>query len=146
MKAQYETVLAESEQKVKLTHSLQEELEKFDTDYNEFESWLRVSEQELENLEAGASDFSGIMAKLKRQKSFSEDVISHKGDLRYITISGQRVLDAARSCSKREGVKVDKDGLDTSVTYTEVQNKLDSASDRFKSLYTKVSFIYHQLS
>ncbi|XP_019352463.1 dystonin isoform X11 [Alligator mississippiensis] len=145
LKAQYETVLAESEQKVKLTHSLQEELEKFDTDYNEFESWLRVSEQELENLEAGASDFSGIMAKLKRQKSFSEDVISHKGDLRYITISGQRVLDAARSCSKREGVKVDKDGLDTSVTYTEVQNKLDSASDRFKSLYTKCNILGNNL-
>ncbi|XP_019376075.1 PREDICTED: dystonin isoform X9 [Gavialis gangeticus] len=145
LKAQYETALAESEQKVKLTHSLQEELEKFDTDYNEFENWLQVSEQELENLEAGASDFSGIMDKLKRQKSFSEDVISHKGDLRYITISGQRVLDAARSCSKREGVKVDKDGLDTSVTYTEVQNKLDSASDRFKSLYTKCNILGNNL-
>ncbi|XP_019393121.1 PREDICTED: dystonin isoform X12 [Crocodylus porosus] len=145
LKAQYETALAESEQKMKLTHSLQEELEKFDTDYNEFENWLRVSEQELENLEAGASDFSGIMDKLKRQKSFSEDVISHKGDLRYITISGQRVLDAARSCSKREGVKVDRDGLDTSVTYTEVQNKLDSASDRFKSLYTKCNILGNNL-
>uniref|UniRef100_A0A8B9E268 Dystonin n=1 Tax=Anser cygnoides TaxID=8845 RepID=A0A8B9E268_ANSCY len=139
LKAQYETALAESERKMKMTHSLREELEKFDTDYSEFETWLQQAEQELDNLEAGASDFSGIMVKLKRQKSFSEDVISHKGDLRYITISGQRVLDAARSCSKRDGVKVDKDGIDTSATYAEVQNKLDSASDRFKSLYTKVS-------
>lgn len=142
LKAQYETALAESERKMKLTRSLREELEKFDADYSEFETWLQQAEQELDNLEAGASDFSGIMVKLKRQKSFSEDVISHKGDLRYITISGQRVLDAARSCSKRDGVKVDKDGIDTSATYTEVQNKLDSASDRFKSLYTKVRFIY----
>uniref|UniRef100_A0A8B9E5S0 Dystonin n=1 Tax=Anser cygnoides TaxID=8845 RepID=A0A8B9E5S0_ANSCY len=109
LKAQYETALAESERKMKMTHSLREELEKFDTDYSEFETWLQQAEQELDNLEAGASDFSGIMVKLKRQKSFSEDVISHKGDLRYITISGQRVLDAARSCSKRDGVKVDKD-------------------------------------
>uniref|UniRef100_A0A8C3RJ75 Dystonin n=1 Tax=Cyanoderma ruficeps TaxID=181631 RepID=A0A8C3RJ75_9PASS len=137
LKAQYETALAESERKMKLTHSLREELEKFDADYSEFETWLQQAEQELDNLEAGASDFSGIMVKLKRQKSFSEDVISHKGDLRYITISGQRVLDAARSCSKRDGVKVDKDGIDTSATYAEVQNKLDKASDRFKSLYTK---------
>uniref|UniRef100_A0A8C3RHT7 Dystonin n=1 Tax=Cyanoderma ruficeps TaxID=181631 RepID=A0A8C3RHT7_9PASS len=105
LKAQYETALAESERKMKLTHSLREELEKFDADYSEFETWLQQAEQELDNLEAGASDFSGIMVKLKRQKSFSEDVISHKGDLRYITISGQRVLDAARSCSKRDGVK-----------------------------------------
>ncbi|NXN52662.1 DYST protein, partial [Rynchops niger] len=145
LKAQYETALAESERKMKLTHSLREELEKFDADYSEFETWLQQAEQELDNLEAGASDFSGIMVKLKRQKSFSEDVISHKGDLRYITISGQRVLDAARSCSKRDGVKVDKDGIDTSTTYTEVQNKLDSASDRFKSLYTKCSILGNNL-
>ncbi|XP_059691827.1 dystonin isoform X5 [Gavia stellata] len=145
LKAQYETALAESERKMKLTHSLREELEKFDADYSEFETWLQQAEQELDNLEAGASDFSGIMVKLKRQKSFSEDVISHKGDLRYITISGQRVLDAARSCSKRDGVKVDKDGIDTSATYAEVQNKLDSASDRFKSLYTKCSVLGNNL-
>ncbi|NXF35012.1 DYST protein, partial [Nyctibius bracteatus] len=145
LKAQYETALAESERKMKLTHSLREELEKFDADYSEFETWLQEAEQELDNLEAGASDFSGIMVKLKRQKSFSEDVISHKGDLRYITISGQRVLDAARSCSKRDGVKVDKDGIDTSATYTEVQNKLDSASHRFKSLYTKCSILGNNL-
>ncbi|XP_030302767.1 dystonin isoform X4 [Calypte anna] len=145
LKAQYETALAESERKMKLTHSLREELEKFDADYSEFETWMQQAEQELDNLEAGASDFSGIMVKLKRQKSFSEDVISHKGDLRYITISGQRVLDAARSCSKRDGVKVDKDGIDTSATYAEVQNKLDSASDRFKSLYTKCSVLGNNL-
>ncbi|XP_053794594.1 dystonin isoform X3 [Vidua chalybeata] len=145
LKAQYETALAESERKMKLTHSLREELEKFDADYSEFETWLQQAEQELDNLEAGASDFSGIMVKLKRQKSFSEDVISHKGDLRYITISGQRVLDAARSCSKRDGVKVDKDGIDTSATYAEVQNKLDKASDRFKSLYTKCSILGNNL-
>ncbi|NWX39069.1 DYST protein, partial [Steatornis caripensis] len=145
LKAQYETALAESERKMKLTHSLREELEKFDADYSEFETWLQQAEQELDNLEAGASDFSGIMVKLKRQKSFSEDVISHKGDLRYITIAGQRVLDAARSCSKRDGVKVDKDGIDTSATYAEVQNKLDSAADRFKSLYTKCSILGNNL-
>ncbi|XP_062345733.1 dystonin isoform X2 [Cinclus cinclus] len=145
LKAQYETALAESERKMKLTHSLREELEKFDADYSEFETWLQQAEQELDNLEAGASDFSGIMIKLKRQKSFSEDVISHKGDLRYITISGQRVLDAARSCSKRDGVKIDKDGIDTSATYAEVQNKLDRASDRFKSLYTKCSILGNNL-
>ncbi|XP_065488906.1 dystonin isoform X15 [Caloenas nicobarica] len=145
LKAQYEAALAESERKMKLTRSLREELEKFDADYSEFETWLQQAEQELGNLEAGASDFNGIMLKLKRQKSFSEDVISHKGDLRYITISGQRVLDAARSCSKRDGVKVDKDGIDTSATYAEVQNKLDSASDRFKSLYTQCSILGNNL-
>ncbi|XP_031222976.1 dystonin isoform X20 [Mastomys coucha] len=145
LKAHYETVLAECEKKVKLTHSLQEELEKFDTDYSEFEHWLEQSEQELENLEAGADDLSGLMDKLTRQKSFSEDVISHKGDLRYITISGNRVIEAAKSCSKKDGDRIGKDSIETSATHREVQTKLDQATDRFRSLYSKCSVLGNDL-
>ncbi|XP_057607237.1 dystonin isoform X10 [Chionomys nivalis] len=146
LKVHYETVLAESEKKVKLTHSLQEELEKFDADCGEFEHWLQQSEQELENLEAGADDLSGLMDKLTRQKSFSEDVISHKGDLRYITISGNRVLEAAKSCSRRDGDRVGKDSsIDTSATHREVQTKLDQATHRFRSLYSKCSILGNNL-
>ncbi|ETE69648.1 Dystonin, partial [Ophiophagus hannah] len=145
LKVQYETALAESEQKLKLTRSLQEELEKFDADYSEFENWLQLAEQELENLEIGASDFGGIIIKLQRQKSFSEDVISHKGDLRFITIAGQRVLEAAKSCNKIEGVRYEKEGMDTSSTYMEVQNKLDRATGRFKTLYSKCSIFGNNL-
>ncbi|XP_045699461.1 dystonin isoform X8 [Phyllostomus hastatus] len=146
LKVHYETALAESEKKMKLTHSLQEELEKFDADYSEFEHWLQQSEQELENLEAGADDFSGLMTKLKRQKSFSEDVISHKGDLRYITISGNRVLEAAKSCSRRDGGgKADQHNIDTSATHREVQSKLDHATDRFRALYSKCSVLGNNL-
>nr|XP_021547789.1 dystonin isoform X3 [Neomonachus schauinslandi] len=144
LKAHYETTLAESEKKMKLTRSLQEELEKFDADYSEFEHWLQQSEQELENLEAGADDLGGLMAKLKRQKSFSEDVISHKGDLRYITISGNRVLEAAKSCSRSSG-KTAQDHIDTSATHREVQGKLDHATDRFRSLYSKCNVLGNNL-
>ncbi|XP_041625164.1 dystonin isoform X22 [Vulpes lagopus] len=146
LKEHYETALATVEKKMKLTHSLQEELEKFDADYSEFQHWLQQSEQELENLEAGADDLSGLMTKLKRQKSFSEDVISHKGDLRYITISGNRVLEAAKSCSRRSGgSKAAQDHIDTSATYREVQGKLDHASDRFRSLYSKCNVLGNNL-
>ncbi|XP_032503700.1 dystonin isoform X9 [Phocoena sinus] len=146
LKAHYESALAESEKRMRLTHSLQEELEKFDADYGEFEQWLQQSEQELENLEAGADDLGGLTAKLKRQKSFSEDVISHKGDLRYITISGNRVLEAAKSCSRREGGgRAERGHLDTSATHREVQGRLDRATDRFRSLYTKCNVLGNNL-
>lgn len=137
LQAHYQTALAESERRVRLTRSLQEELEKFEADCGEFELWLQQSEQELVNLEAGADDLAGLRAKLKRQRSFSEDVISHKGDLRYITISGSRVLEAAKSCSRREGGGR-AEPMDTSATHREVQARLDRATDRFRSLYTKV--------
>ncbi|XP_007471251.1 PREDICTED: dystonin isoform X1 [Lipotes vexillifer] len=146
LKAHYDSALAESEKRMRLTHSLQEELEKFDADYGEFELWLQQSEQELENLEAGADDLGGLTAKLKRQKSFSEDVISHKGDLRYITISGNRVLEAAKSCSRREGGgRAEQGHLDTSATHREVQGRLDHATDRFRSLYTKCNVLGNNL-
>ncbi|XP_063112959.1 dystonin isoform X6 [Cavia porcellus] len=145
LKAHYETTLAESEKKMKLTHTLQEEFEKFDADYGEFEHWLQQSEQELENLAVGVDNLGGLLSMLSRQKSFSEDVISHKGDLRYITISGNRVLEAAKLCSKREGSKAPEADVDTSATHREVQNKLSHATDRFRSLYSKCNVFGNNL-
>uniref|UniRef100_A0A4W2DYG7 Dystonin n=1 Tax=Bos indicus x Bos taurus TaxID=30522 RepID=A0A4W2DYG7_BOBOX len=140
LKTHFESALAASETAVRRTRSLQEELQKFDTDCGEFEQWLQQAEQDLQNLEAGADDLSGLTAKLKRQKSFSEDVISHKGDLRYITISGNRVLEAAKSCGGREGGEVD-----TSAAHREVQGRLDRATERFRSLYTKCNVLGNNL-
>ncbi|KAB0354857.1 hypothetical protein FD755_022316 [Muntiacus reevesi] len=146
LKTHFESALAASETAVRRTRSLQEELQKFDADCGEFEQWQQQAEQDLQNLEAGADDLSGLTAKLKRQKSFSEDVISHKGDLRYITISGNRVLEAAKSCGGREGGgRADRDQVDTSAAHREVQGRLDRATDRFRSLYTKCNVLGNNL-
>ncbi|DAA16729.1 TPA: dystonin [Bos taurus] len=146
LKTHFESALAASETAVRRTRSLQEELQKFDTDCGEFEQWLQQAEQDLQNLEAGADDLRGLTAKLKRQKSFSEDVISHKGDLRYITISGNRVLEAAKSCGGREGGgRADRDQVDTSAAHREVQGRLDRATERFRSLYTKCNVLGNNL-
>ncbi|XP_070217496.1 dystonin isoform X19 [Bos mutus] len=146
LKTHFESALAASETAVRRTRSLQEELQKFDMDCGEFEQWLQQAEQDLQNLEAGTDDLSGLTAKLKRQKSFSEDVISHKGDLRYITISGNRVLEAAKSCGGREGGgRADRDQVDTSAAHREVQGRLDRATERFRSLYTKCNVLGNNL-
>ncbi|XP_055262651.1 dystonin isoform X13 [Moschus berezovskii] len=146
LKTHFESALAASETAVRRTRSLQEELQKFDSDCGEFEQWLLQAEQDLQNLEAGADDLSGLTAKLKRQKSFSEDVISHKGDLRYITIAGNRVLEAAKACGGREGGGwADRDQVDTSAAHREVQGWLDRATERFRSLYTKCNVLGNNL-
>ncbi|KAM4694316.1 dystonin [Discoglossus pictus] len=144
LKAQYETTLSDSERKMKLVQTVQEELEKFTTDYSEFENWLQESKEELEDLETGTADFTGIMAKLDRQKVFSEDVISHKGDLRYITISGQRVLDAAKSCNRGD-IMEDNNNINTLETCKMVQSKLDTASENFKSLHSECNVFGNNL-
>ncbi|XP_038656560.1 dystonin isoform X2 [Scyliorhinus canicula] len=137
LKVQYETALAQSESRLKLVHTVQDELQKFSTDYNEFENWLHQSEQQLDDLQSGATDVEIFVGKLQRQKSFSEDVISHKGDLRYITISGQRVLDAAKSCGKLDLGKDAKPCIDTSATCALVERQLEVASDCYKLLHSK---------
>lgn len=138
LKVQYETALGQSESRLKLVQAVQDELKTFSTDYNEFENWLHQSERQLEDLQSGAKDMDTFGGKLKRQRSFSEDVISHKGDLRYITISGQRVLDAAKSCGKSGLSKDGKPQVDMSATCAQVQNQLNMASDCYKSLQSKV--------
>ncbi|XP_068137517.1 dystonin isoform X15 [Hyperolius riggenbachi] len=142
LKAQYESALSDSERKMKVIQTVQEELEKFTKDYNEFEHWLQDSKQDVEHLEEGVEDFAGIMDKLQRQKCFSEDVISHKGDLRYITISGQRVLDAAKSCSRDDEEDNNNSTLETCKM---VQSKLDLASENFKSLHSKCNILGNNL-
>ncbi|XP_059838234.1 dystonin-like isoform X9 [Hypanus sabinus] len=137
LKVQYEMALAQSESRLKLIQTVQDELRTFSTDYREFENWLRQSEQQLQDLQSGAKDVDTLTSKLKRQKSFSEDVISHKGDLRYITISGQRVLDAAKSCGKLGLNKDGKPQVDTSATCAQVQSQLNEANDCYKSLQSK---------
>ncbi|XP_018121030.1 dystonin isoform X16 [Xenopus laevis] len=141
LKAQYETALCDSEQKMKFILNLQGELEKFSTDCSEFENWLHESQGELEELESGPADFAAINIKFQKQKNFSEDVISHKGDLRYITISGQRVLDAAKSCNKDE----DNNNVNTLETCKIVQERLDTASEKFKSLHSKCNVLGNNL-
>ncbi|XP_075718080.1 dystonin isoform X4 [Rhinoderma darwinii] len=143
LKAQYESALRDSERKMKVILTVQEELEKFTADYSEFENWLQDSKDELEHLESGAENFAGLMGKLQSQKNFSEDVISHKGDLRYITISGQRVLDAAKSCRKDD--VEDNNNISTIETCTMVQNKLDLASGNFKSLHANCNVLGNNL-
>ncbi|MGH0168381.1 UNVERIFIED_CONTAM: hypothetical protein FKN15_066193 [Acipenser sinensis] len=133
----YEATLSKAEHKMKQIQAVQEELQKFETDCTEFENWLQQSEGEITDLKTGASDLGVLNGKLQRQRSFSEDVISHKGDLRFITISGQRVLDATKSCSKADTSKDSELDVDTSGVCTVVQDKLDSAASRYKALHSQ---------
>uniref|UniRef100_A0A4W3JSC6 Dystonin n=1 Tax=Callorhinchus milii TaxID=7868 RepID=A0A4W3JSC6_CALMI len=139
LKVQYEAALTHSERRVRLIQTVQDELQKFSADHGEFENWLHQSESELGELQCPAPDLDTLSGKLQRQKSFSEDVISHKGDLRYITISGQRVLDAAKSCSRSDHGKETKD--DVSAACLAVQSKLKVSSERFKSLHSKCNLL-----
>ncbi|CAN9499905.1 unnamed protein product [Ophioblennius macclurei] len=146
LKQRYETSLTQAEQQMKQVQGIQEELKKFKDDCDEFESWLKQAETEMDDLGAPAGSHNALSDKLQQQKSFSEDVISHKGDLRFITISGQKVLDAAKVCGMADpAAKSDELQVDTSGTCAAVQDKLDSAASRYKALHSQCNLLGNNL-
>ncbi|XP_072466054.1 microtubule-actin cross-linking factor 1 isoform X4 [Notamacropus eugenii] len=128
LKEQYAASLARAEMEVKQSQALRDELRKFLRDHGEFEDWLQQAEKELENVHKGGSDPEALQSLLLRQKSFSEDVISHKGDLRFVTMSGQKVLDTENSS---------REGTEPSATRHLVTSKLDNATERYTALHLK---------
>lgn len=129
LKEQYAASLARSEAELKQVQTLRDELQKFLQDHREFESWLERSEKELENMRMGTIGPEALPSLLKQQGGFSEDVISHKGDLRFVTISGQKVLDAENSSEESK---------EPSTTSDLVKERLKDATERYTALHSKV--------
>lgn len=146
LKGRYDTSLTQAEQQMKQVHSIQEELKKFQSDVEEFDGWLDQAEREMETLGAPEGSLDDLTAKVLRQKSFSEDVISHKGDLRFITMSGQKVLDVATACGLVDPVEKNAQlHVDTSETCAAVKEQLDSAASRYKMLHSQVFSLWLRL-
>lgn len=146
LKGRYESSLTQAEQQMKQIQAVQEEFHKFKADFEEFETWIHQADGQMEELGTSADNLDTLRNNLQRQKSFSEDVISHKGDLRFINISGQKVLDAAKACDRGECNR--SDGLpavDMSGTCNAVREKLDSAGSRYKALHTQVMMLFFSL-
>ncbi|XP_062375938.1 dystonin [Sardina pilchardus] len=138
LRGRYEASLTQAEQQMKQVQAVQEELAKFQGDCADFQAWLGQAQGEAEELGEPAGQLDVLDDKLQRQRGFAEDVISRKGDLRFITISGQKVLDAAKACS--HGDHGSKDALpevDMSGTCAEVQEKLDAAASEYKALHSQ---------
>ncbi|NXP46772.1 MACF1 factor, partial [Heliornis fulica] len=129
LKDQYSASLSQSETRLKQVQVLRDELQKFLRDHGEFEAWLKQAEQDLEGMYKGDSDPAALRQLLLRQGSFSEDVISHKGDLRFVTMSGQKVLDAEGAAGGA--------GPQALSSGSVVRSKLEDATQRYTALHSK---------
>uniref|UniRef100_A0ABM5ETF4 Microtubule-actin cross-linking factor 1 isoform X3 n=1 Tax=Pogona vitticeps TaxID=103695 RepID=A0ABM5ETF4_9SAUR len=134
LKSQYADTLSRSEVRLKHVQALRDELQKFLRDHLEFEAWLGQAEQELEKMHAGDASLASLQPMLLRQSSFSEDVISHKGDLRFVTMSGQKVLDAEKVATHAAGGPPGHEVVDAGAL---VKSKLDDATRRYGALHSK---------
>ncbi|NWW77013.1 MACF1 factor, partial [Climacteris rufus] len=131
LKEQYSAALARSDARLKRAQLLRDELQKFLRDHGEFEAWLEQAEQDLQGMYKGDSDPASLRQLLLRQGSFSEDVISHKGDLRFVTMSGQKVLDVEGDAGDAESQLL--------MSRSVVKSKLEDATQRYTTLHSRCS-------
>ncbi|NWH89835.1 MACF1 factor, partial [Aegithalos caudatus] len=129
LRDQYSASLARSEARLKRVQLLRDELQKFLRDHGEFQAWLEQAERDLEGMYKGDSDPASLRQLLRRQGSFSEDVISHKGDLRFVTMSGQKFLDEDAEDAESQLL----------MSRSVVKSKLEDATQRYTTLHSKCS-------
>ncbi|KAM6996052.1 microtubule-actin cross-linking factor 1-like [Passerculus sandwichensis] len=129
LRERYPASLARAEAQLKRVQLLREELHKFLQDHGEFQAWLEQAEQELQGMYKGGSDPASLRQLLRRQGSFAEDVISHKGDLRFVTMSGEKFLDGDAGGDESQLV----------MSRSVVKSKLEDATQRYTTLHSKCS-------
>uniref|UniRef100_A0A673B6B6 Microtubule actin crosslinking factor 1 n=1 Tax=Sphaeramia orbicularis TaxID=375764 RepID=A0A673B6B6_9TELE len=112
----------------KKSEAMKDELTKFLQEHGNLGSWLEQSEQDLRSLGEGETDLA-------------EDVICHKADLRFVSISGQKVLDSVQGALEQVG------GSDPALDGTKqlVTDKLHDANHRYTALHTKVGDLRYGL-
>uniref|UniRef100_A0A3B3ZE18 Uncharacterized protein n=1 Tax=Periophthalmus magnuspinnatus TaxID=409849 RepID=A0A3B3ZE18_9GOBI len=125
LRAALDQLQAQHQERLK-SEALKDELTKFLQEHGSLVSWLDQSEQELRSLGEGETDAQGL--------KLSEDVICHKADLRFVSISGQKVLDSAQGALEQVG------GSDPAMDSTKqlVTDKLHDVNHRYTALHTKV--------
>ncbi|XP_072273876.1 microtubule-actin cross-linking factor 1 isoform X4 [Pyxicephalus adspersus] len=132
LKEEYAASLSQAQLQLKHAQGLQDDLQNFIHDHGEFETWLLQSEKELDNMQKGEADCEALRSLLQRQADFAEDVISHKGDLRYITIAGQKAIEAEKAALEHSSEEV-------GVASALVKSTLEDASKRYSALHSKCS-------
>uniref|UniRef100_A0A665W9A7 Microtubule actin crosslinking factor 1 n=1 Tax=Echeneis naucrates TaxID=173247 RepID=A0A665W9A7_ECHNA len=120
--------------RLRKSEALKDELTKFLQEHGNLGSWLEQSEQELRSLGEGETDAQGLKGRLDEHRKLAEEVICHKADLRFVSISGQKVLDSVQGALEQVG------GSDPALESTKqlVTDKLQDANHRYTTLHTKV--------
>ncbi|XP_059724547.1 microtubule-actin cross-linking factor 1 isoform X8 [Haemorhous mexicanus] len=129
LRERYPASLARAEARLKRVQLLREELQKFLRDHGEFQAWLEQAEQDLQGMYKGDSDPDSLRGLLRRQGSFAEDVISHKGDLRFVTMSGEKFLDGDAGDAESQLL----------MSRSVVKSKLEDATQRYTTLHSRCS-------
>ncbi|XP_070841133.1 microtubule-actin cross-linking factor 1, isoforms 1/2/3/4/5 isoform X12 [Chaetodon trifascialis] len=142
LQAQHQDKLQSCQDRLRKSEALKDELTKFLQEHGSLVAWLEQSEQELRSLGEGETDAQGLKGRLEEHRKLGEDVICHKADLRFVSISGQKVLDSVQGALEQAGRS--DPAMDS--TKQLVTEKLQDANHRYTTLHTKSSELGGRLS
>uniref|UniRef100_A0A3Q3LE35 Microtubule actin crosslinking factor 1a n=1 Tax=Mastacembelus armatus TaxID=205130 RepID=A0A3Q3LE35_9TELE len=142
LQAQHQDRLQSCQDRLRKSETLRDEMTKFLQEHGSLVSWLEQNEQELRSLGEGETDAQGLKGRLDEHRKLAEDVICHKADLRFVSISGQKVLDSVQGALEQVG------GSDPALDNTRelVTDKLQDANHRYTTLHTKSTELGGRLS
>ncbi|CAG06295.1 unnamed protein product, partial [Tetraodon nigroviridis] len=142
LQTQHQDRLQSCQHRLRKSEALKDELTKFLQEHKSFVAWLEQSEEELRYLGEGETDAQGLKDKLEDHRKLGEEVICHKADLRFVSISGQKVLDTAQGALEQAG------GSNPALCSTSkmVTDKLHDANHRYTGLHTKSAELGSRLS
>ncbi|KAI4818359.1 hypothetical protein KUCAC02_011702, partial [Chaenocephalus aceratus] len=142
LQAQHQERLQSCQDRLRKSESLKDELTKFLQEHGGLGTWLEQNEQELRSLGEGETDAQGLKGRLDEHRKLAEEVICHKADLRFVSISGQKVLDSVQGALEQVG------GSDPALDSTKqlVTDKLQDANHRYTSLHMKSTELGGRLS
>ncbi|KAM4725474.1 microtubule-actin cross-linking factor 1 isoform 3-T3 [Anableps anableps] len=142
LQAQHQDRLQSCQERLRKSEGLKDELTKFLQEHGNLGTWLEQSEQELRSLGEGETDAQGLKDRLEEHRKLGEDVLCHKADLRFVSISGQKVLDSVQGALEQvEGSDPALEGIKQLVS-----DKLQDANHRYTTLHTKSTELGGRLS
>ncbi|CAG0880401.1 unnamed protein product [Darwinula stevensoni] len=96
LKQRYESASDHCDQLLKKLHSALDELSKFQSELNTFETWLADASRKLHEKEQALSDLPKLKSHADTTKDLVGDVMAHQADLRFLTMAAQKFLDEGK--------------------------------------------------
>ncbi|XP_062386258.1 microtubule-actin cross-linking factor 1 isoform X4 [Sardina pilchardus] len=142
LQSEHQERLQRCRDRLRRADALLDEHAKFLQEHGDLAAWLDTSEGQLRSLGEGETNAQGLKERLEEHKKLAEDVICHKADLRFVSISGQKVLDSVQGALERVG------GEDPALEETKqiVSDRLQDATQRYSALHSKSSDLGTRLS
>uniref|UniRef100_A0A1A8EJA6 Microtubule-actin crosslinking factor 1 n=2 Tax=Nothobranchius korthausae TaxID=1143690 RepID=A0A1A8EJA6_9TELE len=142
LQAQHQNRLQSCQDRLRKSEALKDELTKFFQEHGDLCSWLDLSERELCSLGEGETDAHGLKDRLEEHRKLGEEVICHKADLRFVSISGQKVLDSVQGALEQAG------GSEAALNSIRqlVSEKLQDSNHRYTTLHTRSTELGSHLS